>query len=177
MVNIADLDYSARVNSGMRPVLCFFPVYYSPYEENQKGCSSDKPLLGPKIPPRPYAENILKQKWLILQILISLLMPFLEWDKYKIFFLYFISPMKRIRRCAYQTNPFWVPRGTPKYPRGMILMQKWWHSTERHSGPKLVQFGSWPGQSLSQFVHSGFLFGHLGPHISHLGLIDRGGID
>ena len=78
MVNIADLDYSANVNSGMRPVLCFFPVYYSPYEENQKGCSSDKPLLGPKIPPRPYAENIFLQNWLILQILISLLIPFLE---------------------------------------------------------------------------------------------------
>ena len=31
----------------------FFPVYFSPYEENQKGYSSDKPLLGPKIPPRP----------------------------------------------------------------------------------------------------------------------------
>ena len=114
MVNIADLDYSANVNSGMRPVLCFFPVYFSPYEENQKGCSSDKPLLGPKIPLRPYAENILMQKWLILQILISLLMPFLEWDKYKISFPYFISPVKRIRRCAYQTNPFWVPTGDPK---------------------------------------------------------------
>ena len=61
---------------------------------------------------------------------------------YKLVFLYFIFPMKRIRRCAYQTNPFWVPWGTPKYPQGMILMQKCWYSTNvnfimRHSGPQL----------------------------------------
>ena len=26
--------------------------------------------------------------------------------------------MKRVRRYAYQINLFWVPRGTPRYPRG-----------------------------------------------------------
>ena len=77
MVNIADIDYSANVNSGMRPVFCFFPLYFAPYKENEKGCSLDKPLLGSKIPLRPYAGKILMQKWLTLQILISLLMPFL----------------------------------------------------------------------------------------------------
>ena len=33
---------------GIKKVSCFFPVYLSPYEENQKGCSSDQPLLCPK---------------------------------------------------------------------------------------------------------------------------------
>ena len=40
------------------------------------------------------------------------------------FFSVFYIPYEEIR-CAHLTNPFLAPRGTPKYPRGMILMQKW----------------------------------------------------
>ena len=35
---VADLDYSANANSGMRQVLYFFCEYFSPYEENEGGC-------------------------------------------------------------------------------------------------------------------------------------------
>ena len=56
-MNIADLDYSANVNSGMRQIKCFFHAHSSPSEDNQKGCSSDLLLLGlqvgPKLPQGP----------------------------------------------------------------------------------------------------------------------------
>ena len=58
---VADLDYSANANSGMRQVLYTFPGSHIPSEESQKGCSLEKSLGGsqggPKVPPRPYAEK------------------------------------------------------------------------------------------------------------------------
>ena len=61
IVYVADLDYSANANSGMRQVLYTFPGSHVPSEESQKGCSSEKSLGGsqggPKVPPRPYAEK------------------------------------------------------------------------------------------------------------------------
>ena len=47
MVYVADLDYSAEANSGMRHVLYSFSEYFSPYEEIQGEYSSDKVLGGP----------------------------------------------------------------------------------------------------------------------------------
>ena len=35
---VADLDYSANANSGMRQVLYTFPGSHVPFEESQKGC-------------------------------------------------------------------------------------------------------------------------------------------
>ena len=52
MVNTADIDKSANANWGIRQVSCFFPVYFFLYEENQKGRSSDLPLLGPQGGPK-----------------------------------------------------------------------------------------------------------------------------
>ena len=52
MVNTADIDKSANANWGIRQVSCFFPVYFCLYEENQKGRSSDLPLLGPQGGPK-----------------------------------------------------------------------------------------------------------------------------
>ena len=37
IMNIADLDYSASVNSGMRPVLCFFPYILVHIKRIRKG--------------------------------------------------------------------------------------------------------------------------------------------
>ena len=52
MVKTADIDKSANANWGIRQVSCFFPVYFCLYEENQKGHSSDLPLLGPQGGPK-----------------------------------------------------------------------------------------------------------------------------
>ena len=57
--------------------------------------------------------------------------PWLGNTKYYIFSLYFISHKKRIRRCAYQTYPFWIPRYSPKYPRGMFWCNKFVRTTMR----------------------------------------------
>ena len=61
MVNIADLEYSADANLGMRQVKCFIPAHSSPSDDHKKGCSSDQPPWdpqgGPKVPPRGYTEK------------------------------------------------------------------------------------------------------------------------
>ena len=45
---VADLDYSANANSGMRQVLYTFPGSHVPSEESQKGCLSKKSPGGPQ---------------------------------------------------------------------------------------------------------------------------------
>ena len=47
MVNIADLEYSADVISGMRQVLCFFPKHFSSSKKKTEDCLPNQPLGGP----------------------------------------------------------------------------------------------------------------------------------
>ena len=101
-----------------------FWLYILVLEENQKGRSSDKPLLGPKIPPKPFEGKILMQKWLIFQILISLLMPFLEWDKYYIFSCILYPVWRESEGMLIKSTSFKFPGGPHDIPEA-ILMQKW----------------------------------------------------
>ena len=48
IVYVADLDYSANANSGMRQVLYTFPGSHVASEESQKGCLSKKSPGAPR---------------------------------------------------------------------------------------------------------------------------------
>ena len=61
MVYVADSDYSADANSGMRQVLYFFPECFCSHEEIKGERSLDKALErpngSPKVRPGPCAEK------------------------------------------------------------------------------------------------------------------------
>ena len=66
MMNIADLEYSAVANSGMRQVKHFFPAHFSPSDDNRRGCSSDQPPWGPQAGPK-YPQGLTQKRILSLK--------------------------------------------------------------------------------------------------------------